>query len=309
MIDPGVSFPLGVCLAGALIALAFGHPWLQQRVPTAALAWGLAAAPLTAFLLLLARVPALDGVQALSFSLPWMPTLGLNASLYFDHLSALLGLLITGIGALVVVYAGYYFKGEAGAWRFFTYLLLFMTAMLGVVLAGDIVTLFIFWEGTSLTSFLLVAYKHKDEAARRGAFKALFITGGGGIALLAGLLLAAFVAGGADFQTLLAGGAALRASPLYPALLALIALGAFTKSAQFPAHLWLPDAMSGPAQTPAPQSGRFPGHRCPVVRPLGRQTAVSGLTLTTIPLPDINLRLYPLHLAQVFRPCPSARLS
>ena len=133
--------------------------------------------------------------------------------------------------------------------RFLTYLLLFMASMLGVVMAGDVVTLFIFWEATSITSFLLVAYKTKDEEARRGGFQALFITGGGGIALLAGLLMVATVSGDTSFATILSSGDALRNSPIYPVMLLLVAFGAFTKSAQFPAHIWLPRAMTAP--TPA----------------------------------------------------------
>jgi multicomponent K+:H+ antiporter subunit A len=128
-------------------------------------------------------------------------------------------------------------------------MLAFMTSMLGLVIAGDVLTLFIFWEGTSILSYLLVAYKYKDEAARQGAFRALFITGGGGIALLAGLLFVGHVAGSMDFQTILSSGDVLRGSALYPVMLGLVAFGAFTKSAQFPAHIWLPGAMSAP--TPA----------------------------------------------------------
>lgn len=134
-------------------------------------------------------------------------------------------------------------------WRFLAYLFLFMTMMLGVLLAGDVITLFVFWEGTSLTSFLLIAYKFKDEAARRGAFKSLFITGGGGIALLGGLLFVGSVAGGMDYATILRSSDVLRTSPLYGVMLGLVAFGAFTKSAQAPAHIWLPDAMTAP--TPA----------------------------------------------------------
>jgi NADH:ubiquinone oxidoreductase subunit 5 (subunit L)/multisubunit Na+/H+ antiporter MnhA subunit len=121
--------------------------------------------------------------------------------------------------------------------------------MLGLVMAGDVLTLFIFWEATSIISFLLVAYKYKDETARRGAFKALFITGGGGIALLIGLLFVSQVCGSTSFTTILASGDLLRHSTLYPVILGLVALGGFTKSAQFPFHIWLPDAMSAP--TPA----------------------------------------------------------
>ncbi|HCY87456.1 MAG TPA: hypothetical protein DHV36_20145 [Desulfobacteraceae bacterium] len=149
----------------------------------------------------------------------------------------------------MVVYAGYYLASDGGAWRFFSYTLGFMGAMLGLVLAGDLITLFIFWEGTSILSFLLVAYKYTDDKARKGAFKALFITGGGGIALLLGALFITHVVGDPRFLVILYSGEALRSSGFYPVILGLMALGAFTKSAQFPFHIWLPDAMSAP--TPA----------------------------------------------------------
>ncbi|MCS6910920.1 MAG: hypothetical protein NZM11_10210, partial [Anaerolineales bacterium] len=249
MPDPLLYVPLLLCLAGSLAALLLRPFTVSGRLSLPAAGWLLATVPLAALITLLLRVPLLDEAKALTLSLPWLPSLDLSAGLYLDHLAALFGLLITGIGTLVVVYAGYYFRGDGTAWRFLCYLLLFMAAMLGLVLAGDVITLFVFWEGTSLTSYLLIGYKYKDEAARRGAFKALFITGGGGIALLGGLLFVAFVAGGADFQTILKSGDVLRASPLYPVMLGLVAFGAFTKSAQFPAHIWLPDAMSAP--TPA----------------------------------------------------------
>jgi multicomponent K+:H+ antiporter subunit A len=244
--------PLLTILAGVLLAAAAGLPGLNRRLNVTKLAWVLALAPLAAFGLSLGALAGLDDGTALVWRFDWIPSLELSFGLYFDHLSALFALLVTGIGTLVVIYAGYYFRGEErpwGAWRFLTYLLLFMAAMLGLVLAGDVITVFVFWEGTSVTSFLLIAYKTKDEAARRGAFKSLFITGGGGIALLLGLLLLSFVAGSSDLTTILASGDLLRKSPLYPAMLGLIALGAFTKSAQTPFHIWLPDAMSAP--TPA----------------------------------------------------------
>jgi multicomponent K+:H+ antiporter subunit A len=252
MSDPLLLVPLLVTLAGALIAAVAGLAALNRRLTVTRLAWLLALVSLVAFGLILSQAVVLGSGDALFWCLDWIPSLGLSLSLYFDHLSALFALLVTGIGALVVVYAGYYFKNEErpwGEWRFMAYLLLFMTAMLGLVLAGDAITLFIFWEGTSITSFLLIAYKTKDEAARRGAFKSLFITGGGGIALLAGLLLLSYVAGSSDLVAILGKGDLLRASPLYPAMLGLIALGAFAKSAQFPFHIWLPDAMGAP--TPA----------------------------------------------------------
>jgi multicomponent K+:H+ antiporter subunit A len=221
------------------------------------LGWLLALFPFSAFSSLLYFSTRILAGEALTFSIPWVPALGMDFSLYLDGLSALFALLITGIGTLVVIYAGYYFSGHepstthapASEWRFQAYTLLFMLAMLGLVLAGDLVTLFLFWEGTSISSFLLIAYKYKDGAARRGAFKSLIITGGGGIALLAGFLFIIHLSGGADFATILSSREMLTSSPLYPALFALIAIGAFTKSAQFPAHIWLPEAMTAP--TPA----------------------------------------------------------
>ncbi len=254
MSDPLLLAPLLVTLAGALAAATAGLPTVNRRLTVSRLAWVLAAAPLAALVLILWRLAALGRGPALAWRFDWIPSLGLSAGLYFDHLSALFALLVTGIGTLVVIYAGYYFKSEErpwGEWRFLAYLLLFMTAMLGLVLAGDVITLFIFWEGTSVTSFLLIAYKSKDEAARRGAFKSLFITGGGGIALLVGLLLLSHIAGSSDLSTILGSGDTLRQSVLYPATLGLIALGAFTKSAQAPFHIWLPDAMSAPAPASA----------------------------------------------------------
>ncbi len=247
--ESSLLIPLLLTLTAAALAAACGHPVLNRRLTITQAARLLAALPLAAFIFFLSRLPAIAGGNALTFSVDWMPSLGMRAGLYFDSLSALFLLLVSGIGTLVVIYSGYYFKDDRSAWRFLAYLFLFMTMMLGVLLAGDVITLFVFWEGTSLTSFLLIAYKYKDEAARRGAFKSLFITGGGGIALLAGLLFVSSVAGGADYATILRSGDVLRGSPLYGVMLGLVAFGAFTKSAQVPAHIWLPDAMTAP--TPA----------------------------------------------------------
>lgn len=241
--------PLISCAIGVVAAALFGHRLLNSLLSITRLAWLVSLAPLAAFVILLSFAGRVSQTDALVYQVAWMPSLDLYLSLYVDSLSLLFGLIISGIGALVIVYAGYYFKGDQGAWRFICYMMLFMLSMLGLVLAGDVITLFIFWEGTSITSYLLIGYKYKDEAARRGAFKALFITAGGGIPLLAGLLFVTWIAGGSDFATILSGGDALRGSPLYPVMLGLVAFGAFTKSAQTPAHIWLPDAMSAP--TPA----------------------------------------------------------
>lgn len=270
LLIPLVACAVGAAIAGLLTATTFG-----SRIPTRAMGWLLAIAPAVAFGALIAYSPTVPVGQTLSWSIAWIPSLGLRFSLMLDGLSLLFALLVSGIGVLVVVYAGYYFapkhtneasgggdrKTESGATRtlhapllnadarFFFYTLLFMTSMLGLVLAGDVITLFLFWEGTSITSFLLIAYKTKDEEARSGAFKALFVTGGGGIALLAGLLFASAIGGSTDLTAILRNGDALRSDAWYPVMLGLIAFGAFTKSAQSPFHFWLPKAMTAP--TPA----------------------------------------------------------
>jgi len=249
MIDPLLFMPILVPLIGALAAAGIGISKGMRSWPATWLSGVGAVFPLASFLWLISCFEALREGAAYTWRFGWMPSLGLDLVLYLDSLSALFAYLITFIGTLIVIYAGQYFKGEEGTWRFFCYLLLFMSSMLGLVLAGDILTLFIFWEGTSVTSYLLVAYKFKDEEAGKGAFKALFITGGGGIALLVGLLLVAHTAGSTEFADILVTGDLIRQNSLYPLILILLGIGAFTKSAQFPFHIWLPGAMSAP--TPA----------------------------------------------------------
>ena len=252
----GILLPLILIFAAALVAALFGY-FVNRRdgdhpsgiLNITQLSWLLALAPLAAFILLATRVPAANEGLVSTLSWEWLPSLGLSLGFYVDDLALFFALIVTFIGTLVIIYGGYYFKGDQSAWRFQTYLLLFMGCMLGLVLAGDVLTLFIFWEGTSIISYLLVAYKTGSEEARHGAFRALFITGGGGIALLAGLLFVSLVAGGTDYATILSSGDLLRGNEFYTVMLALVAFGAFTKSAQWPAHIWLPGAMSAP--TPA----------------------------------------------------------
>lgn len=253
MEDLTLFFPFVFIFLAALLAVGVGQTRLLKegngRFSLTTLAWLLATAPLASFILLLQKVSFINSGEKLKASLTWLPSLNINFSFYLDGLSLLFALLVTGIGTLIIIYAGYYFQKEPSAWRFLSYLLLFMGAMLGLVMAGDVIVLFLFWEGTSITSFLLVAYKSKYPEARQGAFKALFITGGGGIALLFGLLIVASVSGETSLPAILASGDLLRESALYPLMLGLLALAALTKSAQWPFHFWLPQAMSAP--TPA----------------------------------------------------------
>ncbi|MBS1223405.1 MAG: NADH:ubiquinone oxidoreductase subunit 5 [Proteobacteria bacterium] len=181
----------------------------------------------------------------------WIPAVGLDLAFRLDGLGLLFALLILGIGLLVVLYARYYLAEQDSMGRFYAGLLLFMGAMLGIALSENIIQLLIFWELTSLSSFLLISYWQHREDARNGARMALTVTGAGGLALLGGFLLLGHIAGSYDLSAILAAGDRIRAHPLYAPMLALVLLGAFTKSAQFPFHFWLPNAMAAPTPVSA----------------------------------------------------------
>jgi len=183
--------------------------------------------------------------------LAWLPAAGLDLAFRLDGLGLLFALLIVGIGLLVILYAYYYLSHQDNLGRLYAYLLLFMGSMLGVVLSENLIQLLVFWELTSLSSFLLIAYWRRREAARRGARLALAITGAGGLALLAGFVLLGEIVGSYELSVVLASGDLVRAHPLYLPTLLLILLGAFTKSAQFPFHFWLPHAMAAPTPVSA----------------------------------------------------------
>lgn len=185
------------------------------------------------------------------FSYAWAPQLGLQLAFRADGLSLLFALLISGVGTLVCIYAGGYLKGPAQLGRFYAWLLTFMASMLGLVLADNLLLLFVFWELTSFGSFMLIGFGHEREEARAAALQALLVTGAGGLALLAGLILLGQAGDTLELSTLLVLGDALRANPLYLPALSLILIGAFTKSAQFPFHFWLPNAMEAPTPVSA----------------------------------------------------------
>jgi len=246
--------------AAALVLLAI-TPWLgaglvallpAEARRAAALAAGATALVALSCVLLLA--PTVFGGGVPRAGVPWLPQIGLALGLRMDGLAWLFTLLVCGIGALVVLYAAWYLDprdADSPARRFFVFLLLFMGAMLGVVLADNLLLLVVFWELTSLSSFLLIGYWHRREDARQGARMALTITGAGGLALLAGVLLLGHIAGSFALDTVLAAGDTIRAHPLYETALVLVLLGCFTKSAQFPFHFWLPHAMAAPTPVSA----------------------------------------------------------
>jgi multicomponent K+:H+ antiporter subunit A len=220
----------------------------RLRLPPAAVA-GLVAACTAGLLAVVARDVVAGDTVLVSF--PWAPAIGLDFALRLDGLSLLFAGLITGIGLLVILYAHYYLSDEDRDGRFFAYLLFFMGSMLGVVTADNLLLLLVFWELTSLSSFLLIGFWRGAAEARQGARLALFVTGAGGLALLAGVLLIGDIVGSFSLGDVLAAGDRVRADPRYPLLLALVLLGAFTKSAQFPFHFWLPHAMAAPTPVSA----------------------------------------------------------
>lgn len=179
-------------------------------------------------------------------AMPWAPSLGLTVSFYVDGLALLFILLISGMGALVVMYARYYMPADDPLPRFYALLLFFMAAMLGVVTAGNLLILVVFWELTSISSFLLIGFRDEDAAARAGAYQSLIVTGLGGLALLAGVIVLGQAAGTYEIADLLARAEAVRDLPGASVALALMLFGAFTKSAQVPFHFWLPSAMAAP---------------------------------------------------------------
>jgi multicomponent Na+:H+ antiporter subunit A len=181
----------------------------------------------------------------------WAPSLGLSLSFNLDGLGLLFAILITGIGALIVLYASRYLEGHAHAGRFYASLFGFMGAMLGVVLSDNMLTLFVFWELTGFTSYLLIGFEHDRAAARGAALQALIVTGAGGLALLAAGVLLGDVAGTTNLSAMAPQRAAIAASPFYGAIAGLVLLAAFTKSAQFPFHFWLPNAMEAPTPVSA----------------------------------------------------------
>ncbi|MBI2088067.1 MAG: NADH-quinone oxidoreductase subunit L, partial [Deltaproteobacteria bacterium] len=231
--------------AAALLA-----PWID-RVGRGRTGWIIAVLPATLFAYFATFVASIRNGEVIRQSHAWIPSLGIDLSFTADGLSVLFALLISGIGALVVVYAGGYLAGHPQLGRFFSYLLLFMSAMLGLVLADNVIALFVFWELTTLSSYLLIGFDHEREAARSAALKSLLVTGIGGLALLAGLILLAQAGGSPELSALAKHGDAIRSHPLYAPILALILAGAFTKSAQVPFHFWLPAAMEAPTPVSA----------------------------------------------------------
>jgi multicomponent Na+:H+ antiporter subunit A len=235
-------------LSGFLLAALapLFHRWFGDRT-----SFFLAAFPAALALWFLTQLPAVMAGETLVLAMEWVPSLGMSLTFVVDGLSMLFALLVTGIGTFVLIYAGGYLKGHPDLVRFHLAILAFMVSMLGLVLADGLFTLFVFWELTSITSYLLIGFNHTDLEARKSARQGLFVTVAGGLALMAGLAMLGVAGGSWSLSELNAMDDVLRDHDLYTPLLICLLLGAFTKSAQFPFHFWLPNAMAAPTPVSA----------------------------------------------------------
>lgn len=227
--------------------LAFVVPFLYKYVKRIHTGWFVLILPILLFTYFIQMLHITSNGRTLFSQAEWIPSLGMNFTVYVDGLSLLFALLITGIGTLVVLYSIFYLsKEKEQLGSFYTYLLMFMTAMLGVVLSDNMVVLYLFWELTSISSFLLIGYWYKRERSRYGATKSLLITVFGGLAMLGGFILIYLITDSFSIREAVNQLQLIMASPYFIPAMILILLGAFTKSAQFPFYIWLPDAMEAP---------------------------------------------------------------
>lgn len=213
--------------------------------------WVLALLPASLTLYFVSFIPAVSGGQVILQEWAWFPGLGINLSFMLDGLSLMFALLISFIGTFILIYAGSYLQGHKDLARFYVIMLSFMASMLGVVLSDNLISLFVFWELTSITSYMLIGFNHEDATARKSALQGLFVTVGGGLALMAGLILMGLLAGSFQISEILNNSDAVLNSTLTVGMILCILGGTFTKSAQFPFHFWLPNAMAAPTPVSA----------------------------------------------------------
>lgn len=232
--------------------LAFFVPFFYKKIKAVHTGWFVLILPAILFAYFLRFLPAVKNQGAIQETVNWIPSLGIDFTAYVDGLGLLFALLITGIGSLVVLYSIFYLsKAKENLGSFYVYLLMFMGAMLGVVLSDNLIVLYTFWELTSFSSFLLIGYWYHRERSRYGAQKSMLITVFGGLAMLGGFLLLYFMTGSFSIREIISQAGDMTGDPFFIPALILVLLGAFTKSAQFPFHIWLPDAMEAPTPVSA----------------------------------------------------------
>ncbi|MBT2583635.1 Na+/H+ antiporter subunit A [Planococcus sp. ISL-109] len=234
------------------ILAALFIPLLFKRLGQIHTGWFVLLVPTALFLYYATRLPSVMEGGTYVSELSWIPSLDIAFIAYLDGLSLLFSLLITGIGALVVLYSVFYLdKHREQLHNFYVYLLIFMSAMLGVVQSDHLITLYLFWELTSISSFLLIAYWYTRDRSRFGALKSMMITVFGGLMMLGGFVLLSIIGGTYSIRELIAQAPELAEHDFFIWALVLVLLGAFTKSAQFPFYIWLPDAMEAPTPVSA----------------------------------------------------------
>ncbi len=226
-------------------AAAFLMPLLSKILKNK-IGYAAALVPLVLFVSFLSLLPMVNAGEHIAYALHWIPTLGVDLAVRLDGISLLFVLLISGIGLAVMIYSIFYLGAKERLGNFYTFIMLFMGAMLGVCTSANLVCMYLFWELTSVSSFLLIGFWYEKENPRLGAQKALLVTMAGGFCILAGIVLIYRVAGTFVFDELIAQADLIQASPFYPAIVILLLIGAFAKSAQVPFHIWLPTAMEAP---------------------------------------------------------------
>lgn len=246
-----LSLDIAIAMIAIVPFLAAAAAPFIHKAAGAATGWILAIVPATIFVFLVGFIAPVSEGRFVSAGIDWVPSYGLTLSFFVDGLALMFALAISGIGTFILIYSGSYLKGHPHQGRFLAFITAFMGAMLGLVLSDNVLALFLFWELTSVTSFLLIGFDHGREKARRAAIQAIVVTGAGGLALLLAALLLNRLFGVWDLSAMIGSGLDLRGHGAYGLVLGLVLLAAFTKSAQFPFHFWLPNAMEAPTPVSA----------------------------------------------------------
>jgi multicomponent Na+:H+ antiporter subunit A len=235
-------------LSGYLLAILAP---LLHRLTGRYIGWTLAILPASLAAYFASLIPEVQANGSVLFEFAWLPGLGVNLDFLVDGLSLTFALLISGIGTFILIYAGAYLAGHKYLARFFVIMLSFMASMLGLVLSDNLISIFVFWELTSITSYMLIGFNHEDVNARKCALQGLFVTVAGGLALMAGLILLGMMSGSYSLAEILSSNLALHEHAFYTGAVICILAGCFTKSAQVPFHFWLPNAMAAPTPVSA----------------------------------------------------------